>query len=456
MKKIFFILVIFISANAFAQQGWIQLNSGTNEGLNTVYFLNAQTGFASGGFNIYKTTNGGNSWLPKVLPDTTFIYSIRFLNQLTGYASGGRVKNNNSSYQYIFKTTNTGENWIRVYNSSASFSQEFYYDIFPFENDVYVAHGGYSDFYGSLGSVLKSTNGGTTISTMMSSIGLCFDNLSFINSLTGWVSGNFFSDTPVGIKNVYRTNNGGINWTLQYSDSLQNMGSSKTRIQFINLNAGFGLYKKHDKTCFIKTMNGGLTWDTATYQHQSCNALFFANENTGWIGGGWNNDSTVILRTTDSGNNWHIQKKGFFNILSIYFINNMTGWAVGSGGVIFKTITGGVTGIQNISSEIPSKYSLSQNYPNPFNPITKIKFDVASNLSFPNVPIGRRLDWARNPVTIKVYDVMGREIQTLVNEKLQAGSYETTFDGSGLTSGVYFYRLMTDNFTETKRMLMLK
>jgi hypothetical protein len=97
-------------------------------------------------------------------------------------------------------------------------------------------------------------------------------------------------------------------------------------------------------------------------------------------------------------------------------------------------------GIQNISSEVPKAFSLSQNYPNPFNPTTNIKFNV-SKLS---------------GVRIVVYDVMGREVQTLVNEKLQPGTYESSFDGSRLTSGVYFYKLITEGYSETKKMLMLK
>jgi uncharacterized delta-60 repeat protein len=97
-------------------------------------------------------------------------------------------------------------------------------------------------------------------------------------------------------------------------------------------------------------------------------------------------------------------------------------------------------GIQNISTETPSKYSLSQNYPNPFNPMCNVQFSMCN---------------AGN-VKLVVYDVQGREVQTLVNERLQSGTYEAKFDGSMLNSGVYFYKLITDGFTETKKMLMLK
>ena len=97
-------------------------------------------------------------------------------------------------------------------------------------------------------------------------------------------------------------------------------------------------------------------------------------------------------------------------------------------------------GITNISNGIPDKFSLSQNYPNPFNPSTNIKYQIAKN-SF---------------VTLKVFDILGKEIATLVNEKQNSGTYESTFDARGLTSGVYFYRLTAGDFSETKKMLMIK
>ena len=96
--------------------------------------------------------------------------------------------------------------------------------------------------------------------------------------------------------------------------------------------------------------------------------------------------------------------------------------------------------VQNISTEIPDGFSLSQNYPNPFNPSTKLEFGI-SKLGF---------------VSLMVYDMLGKEITTLVNEKLNPGTYKVEFDGSGLTSGVYFYKLETDNFADTKRMILIK
>ena len=98
---------------------------------------------------------------------------------------------------------------------------------------------------------------------------------------------------------------------------------------------------------------------------------------------------------------------------------------------------------------MPSVYLLSQNYPNPFNPITKIKYEIPGQSA-----LGGRND---NPfVTLKVYDILGREVATLVNEEKPAGTYEVEFDGTSLPSGVYFYQLKAGNYSETKKMVLLK
>ena len=97
-------------------------------------------------------------------------------------------------------------------------------------------------------------------------------------------------------------------------------------------------------------------------------------------------------------------------------------------------------GINQISSGIPDQFSLSQNYPNPFNPSTKISYEL-------------RVTYY---VLLKVYDVLGNEVKTLVNEKQNAGTYEVSFDASDFSSGAYFYRLESNGFIETKKMFLIK
>ncbi|MCX6164668.1 MAG: T9SS type A sorting domain-containing protein, partial [Ignavibacteriae bacterium] len=107
---------------------------------------------------------------------------------------------------------------------------------------------------------------------------------------------------------------------------------------------------------------------------------------------------------------------------------------------VIRYVVSTPTGVINVSSEIPDGFKLSQNYPNPFNPTTNIKYQIPKN-SF---------------VSLKVYNSIGKEVAVLVNKSLSPGTYETTFDASKYPSGVYFYKLTTDGFSETKRMVLIK
>lgn len=106
------------------------------------------------------------------------------------------------------------------------------------------------------------------------------------------------------------------------------------------------------------------------------------------------------------------------------------------------TIANQITGVTNDKSllNLPNTFYLSQNYPNPFNPITVIKYDL---------PISSR-------VVLKIYDILGKEVSELVNEIKPAGGYEVKFDATGFASGIYFYRLQAGDFTETKKMILMK
>ena len=105
----------------------------------------------------------------------------------------------------------------------------------------------------------------------------------------------------------------------------------------------------------------------------------------------------------------------------------------------------GITNVQNNSNIIPEKFVLYQNYPNPFNPSTKIKYQIPS-----------KVKGEKSNVKIVIYDLLGKEVQILVNEEQSTGTYEVTFDGSGLPSGVYFYKLTVSDNSEIKKMLMIK
>lgn len=107
----------------------------------------------------------------------------------------------------------------------------------------------------------------------------------------------------------------------------------------------------------------------------------------------------------------------------------------------YESFTVPVTGAVDVEdNSVVNTFELNQNYPNPFNPSTSIKFSVAE----------------RSNVTLKVFDMLGREVATLVNSAKEAGSYEVNFDASDLSSGLYVYTLNTGNFTSTKKMMLMK
>jgi hypothetical protein len=146
--------------------------------------------------------------------------------------------------------------------------------------------------------------------------------------------------------------------------------------------------------------------------------------------------------TSDGGTNWASRPTGTSQAMNrIFFTDALTGWSVGDNGTILHTTNGGLTFVDGERpDEVPKEILLSQNYPNPFNPVTNFQFSIANS----------------QLTILKVYDVLGREVATLVSEVKQLGTYSVRFDGSGLVSGIYFYRLDAGSFTSAKKMLLLK
>jgi photosystem II stability/assembly factor-like uncharacterized protein len=434
MRNIY-LIILFLAyfVNVNAQNGW-QSYSIPSPGGNGFSFGDANTGMVVYQHKYYRTTNGAISWQTHITPDTSstlFYGGIYFLDNLTGWISGGSTVSP-IPYNFIHKTTDGGLTWgprMGVYTIQ---------DIqFLNPNTGYLATGDVP-MYVTQGYLSKTTNGGTNWNSLLSDY-FIYKSISFINSETGWVYGYFGDDVGQHIDKFLKTTNGGLNWITLLYDSVGIGHQPFGDMQFFDINTGYLMNVK-----LHKTTNGGVNWvllDTNAFSGNYVRNYFFLNKDTGWVTTG---PLKSIFRTNDGGNNWSLQYTAQSNIIGkIYFVNSLTGWVQINNTTILKTTTGGVTAISNVSTEIPDKFSLHQNYPNPFNPNTSIKFEIPSSVR------GEK-------VKLSVYDIAGKEVGVFVNSELQSGVYEYNFDGSRLGSGVYFYKLQSGDFIQTRRMVLVK
>ncbi len=149
------------------------------------------------------------------------------------------------------------------------------------------------------------------------------------------------------------------------------------------------------------------------------------------------------LKSLNGGANWIDVPFITENINNTDCVSQDVVVSVGSFGKIVRTNIGDIVSAGQNNNSVPLSCELFQNYQNPFNPETKIKF---------NIPNG----FGSNRAAIVIYDLLGREVKTLLNEVVASGYHEVTFDGSEFTSGVYFYRLTAGDFSETKKMVLVK
>jgi len=149
-----------------------------------------------------------------------------------------------------------------------------------------------------------------------------------------------------------------------------------------------------------------------------------------------------ISRTTNGGLNWVLQPRvASEDLQALFFVNANTGYSAGRFAQIIKTNNGGLSFLNSNVSIIDKDYKLHQNYPNPFNPVTKISFDIPS----------------KSIVKIIVYDCLGKELKTIINNEFGTGNYKVEFNGLDYPSGVYFYSLIADEvLMDTKKFLLIK
>jgi len=371
--------------------------------------------------NLYSQTG----WITQASGVTTNLNSVKFINSQTGWCVGDSG--------VILNTVNRGLNWTQQFSGYDNNLNSIHFTSI---NTGYVA--------GNSGLILKTTDSGNN--WMILSFN-SINNLTSINCKKAFFITYVYFQNPnlgwivnfpgvIGGSELLKTTDSGFNWHSSFF-------TNQSIFSFVFVDSLYGWISSYNsvsvKTIF-RTTNGGINWISEfPGTGIRINSFHFINRLKGWGAG----ENRIIQSTTNSGINWINQTSlnPGVNYRSVYFTDSLTGWVVGDSGIILKTTTGGVlTNFSNISSEIPDKFSLSQNFPNPFNPRTIINYQL-SMFSF---------------VSIKVYDVLGNEVVELVNEKQNAGSYSVEFDGSGFASGIYFYRLETGSFVDTKKMTLIK
>lgn len=387
---------------------WETQYTATEKTLSEIKFVNNTTGYAVCGYSsgdILKTTDAGVTWVSQINTYTTPMYGLSFTDPETGYIAGSID---------IKKTTNGGTNWVNVYSSTIN---EIFTDVvFTNPNTGYVV--------GSYGKLLKTTNAGLNWSPIIISTGgSILTSICFVNESIGYAVG----DNSV----IVKTTDAGITWTSQSSPFTF---AYLTSVDFIDENTGY----ISSGEGLLKTTDGGVAWNIMNAPEGGYYKIQFRNEFGYAVA-----SNGKIVKSSDGGNNWIEQPTVTDNgLYALYFNTDNYVYAGGLLGTILKTIPTEliITNTGNNINEVTKDFFLSQNYPNPFNPVTKISFEIPGS----------------GLVTLKVYDITGKLVDVLLNENKNKGSYTFNFNGSNLSSGIYFYTLTAQDFIQTKRMILLK
>jgi hypothetical protein len=425
--------VIFVLLCPFASAQWVKTNCPDFALCFAVSQRNLFAGTSDSG--VYLSTNNGTSWtsVNNGLPRA----QGRFLPRVSGFAvidtniiaGGGGV----------FLSTNSGANWTWVNNSL---------------NVMALAVSGTNLFAGTYNKgVFLSADGGTSWAA---------DNggLTKFSSLWGYHTIGCFASNGENVfigttghtgfygHGVFLSTNNGTNWTAvnEGLPSYPEAGDSATfggilclAVSGSNIFAGTGedgVYHSTDNGAHWTAANTGLT-DTTVNALVVSGTNLFAGTNGG------------VFLSTNNGTSWTAVNGSLtdhpVSALAvsgdILFVGTPITFAGDyKGGVWRRPLSEMVTSVEHIAGRLPRMFELCQNYPNPLNPSTTIKYNLPKSAE----------------VRLGVYDVLGREVSMLVNEKMDAGVHEVKFEASDLSSGLYFYRLSVGDFVQSKKLMILK
>jgi photosystem II stability/assembly factor-like uncharacterized protein len=431
-----------------------------NHSLRGVFFTDINSGFIIGDFGLmFQTMDGGWTWdtVDDIIYPTKNANDIYFNSEDTGFVTTSGTSAD------IYMTNDGGLNWTRKHYASHVIR---YNDIENVNEDV-------SYVVGTGGAITYTSDGGDnwvdrSIDNSSPHSNREIKKSSFINQSEGWIlltyngvilhtldSALNWNEIKTGASNdvidiklfsnqlgyaltqneFLATVDGGTSWVIL--DSLINIqpGAFKS-FYFVDENNIFIV--SDDK--LLKSNNGGINWQLFDFGYDRVTKILFVDNENGWAIG----FDGLVLQTINGGERWSKinshSRQHYLN--NIYFLNSASGWIAGGDATILAYNTSDPTSINNKLKEdiiVPEAF-LHQNYPNPFNPVTKITFELS------------KTEW----VTINIFNIAGQKIKTLVNQNFSAGRHTLIYDGSGFATGLYYYKIITRNFTDVKKMLLIK
>jgi len=416
------------------QPVWKIQSASVDSSLLSVSVLDTLSAWA-GGLNdvVIRTTNGGLNWTAVTGSVGGDVYSIEAINPNRALAAVNGIDG-----AKIRRTFNTGIIWITVYEDQTPGA--FINSITMFDENNGYAIG---DPLNGQWTLLSTTNGGAswdpaaTLTQYGSEVG--FNNsASWIGSQYGW----FGTDSG----RVYYTTDGGANWDFAPTSFTYSLAVAFSN-ELSGMAGGDGLDRSTD---------GGATWTPGS---GTLPDLTFAGVALNLAPNRWYFTSgSGIYKTTDQGENYTLDfsQGNTYNHIDMKIVNLggldwVCGYAVGDAGTITKymeLVT--VTAIGDQNGAVPAVFSLKQNYPNPFNPGTTIAYTLP----------------AQAEVSLKIVNLLGQEVRTLISGSQNAGVHEVLWDGSNaagtpVASGMYFYKLEAKaldgkTYSETRKMLLMK
>lgn len=395
------------------------------------------------GIGILRTTDHGDSWFEKDSGLSNTLIQCVAINA-SGHIFAG------SAYSGFFRSTDQGTNWQYIRSRFYNYTS------------IAITSGGVIYAGEDGGGIIRSDDNGTTWVEVNRSI-------AFIRSLVIDSSNNVFGGSYGG--HIVRSTDGGINWTEH------NIGVATAGILSLAVSPTGTIFAGTNFTGVYRSSDHGETWNVTGLDHGYINAL--AINQMGNIFAG--SDSGIYV-STDDGANWNDSDSGLTNrYVHALLVDSLGNVFAGSNdGVFYSTDDGGywqqcnssvpgsivlafagktakrlfagtygngvlidrqsTTSVLSFDVTQPIGFSLSSNYPNPFNPITTISYQL------PN----------KGYVTLKVFDVLGREVAILVNSVEEPGFKSVNFDAHELPSGIYYYRIQAGSYIETKKLVLIK